>query len=149
MNNKEVNVETVDPKIFQAIMSIVVKDSNGQYGIFFKDLCEILSLDIDAINKYLQENYSYLNSQEVIHLELPLVNKELDYHYVQGGGKYTITDADVFYISPTNMEALPHVFLDLMRLSFIKTNYNETFAVVVNITVEDCFINAHKFENNE
>lgn len=143
---KEVLVETVDSRMFQAVMTIVVKNKSGEYGIFLKDLCKILSLNINSVNKYLTDMYSYNKSQQIPHLEFAAVNINDEYYYVQGGEKYELSDTDVFYIANNDMGALPYALLDIISEPSINTNFEEKFAVVLNMTVNDCFKYASKFE---
>ena len=44
---KTVDVETYDSTIFQALMTIVVKNQNDLYAITLKDLCKELQVDIN------------------------------------------------------------------------------------------------------
>lgn len=146
---KQVNVTTVNSEIFQVVMSIVVKDTTGLYSIFLKDICEILSLDVTSINEYLKYKYSSLRSLAVPHLELPLVNTDVEYFYVESGEKYIISRSDVFCITDSNHDALPYDLLDLIDESSIKTEFNKEFAVVLNMTVFDCFKYAPQFEHKK
>lgn len=146
---KEVLVETVDKEFFQVLMSYVVKNDNGEYKIFLKDLCAALSLNINAVNDFLKSDYSALRNQNIFHYELPMVSKPEACKYIESGKEYKYTDQDIFYISSCEgVKALPFLFLNLIRNTAFNVKYNATFAVVIGMTVEDCFTYAPTFECN-
>ena len=147
---KEVFVETVDKELFQVLMSYVVKNDNGEYKIFLKDLCAALSLNINAVNDFLKSEYSTLRDQNIFHYELPRVSQPEACKYIESGKEYEFSDQDVFYISSSGgIKALPFLLLNLMRNPAFRVKYNEVFAVVVGMTVEDCFTYAPNFECDE
>ena len=143
---KTVDVETYDSKIFQALMTIVVKNQNDLYAITLKDLCEILQVDINAVNRFLELNYSALRADNLPHLELPIFNSEDTWHYIQSGGEYNVSEDDKYIMPKGNADALPYLMLDIMRDQSIKTSYEEKFAVVLSMTLKDCLEYAHKFD---
>ena len=143
---KTVDVETYDSKIFQALMTIVVKNQNDLYAITLKDLCEILQVDINAVNRFLELNYSALRADNLPHLELPIFNSEDTWHYIQGGGEYNVSEEDKYIMPKGNVDALPYLMLDIMRNQSIKTSYEEKFAVILSKTLMDCLEYAHKFD---
>lgn len=143
---KTVDVETYDSGIFQALMTIVVKNQNGLYAVTLKDLCEILQVDINAVNRYLELNYSSLRDNKVPHLELPQMNTIDQWRYIQGGAKYDVSEEDKYFMPKGNADALPYLLLDIMRDRSIKTSYEEKFAVVLSMTLKDCLVYAQKFE---
>lgn len=144
---KAVDVETYDSKIFQALMTIVVKNQNDLYAITLKDLCKELQVDINAVNRYLELNYSALRADNVPHLELPVFNSDDTWHYIiQGGGKYNVSKEDKYIIPKGNADALPYLMLDIMKNQSIKTSYEEKFAVILSKTLMDCLEYAHKFD---
>lgn len=144
---KEVLVETVDKELFQVLMSYVVKNDNGEYKIFLKDLCTALSLNINDVNKFLKLDYSTLRGQNIFHYELPMVSQPEACKYIESGKEYEYSDQDIFYISSRGgVKALPFLLLNLKRNPAFNVKYNEVFAVVVSMTVEDCFIYAPNFE---
>lgn len=142
---KTVDVETYDSTIFQALMTIVVKNQNELYAITLKDLCEILQVDINAVNRFLELNYSALRADNLPHLELPIFNSEDTWHYIQGGGEYNVAEEDKYIMPKGNVDALPYLMLDIMRNQSIKTSYEEKFAVILSKTLMDCLEYAHKF----
>lgn len=143
---KTINVETYDSRIFQAVMSIVVKDSNYGYAVLFKDLCEMINIDVKSVNSFLITNYSYYNTQNIPHLELPTLNKVSEWHYIQGGAKRPITNDDMFFVPKDRTAALPYALLDILRDKTIKTPYEEKFAVIFSMTLVDCLQYAPQFE---
>ena len=143
---KTVDVETYDSTIFQAVMTIVVKNQNDLYAITLKDLCEILQVDINAVNRFLELNYSALRADNLPHLELPIFNSEDTWHYIQGGGEYNVSEEDKYIMPKGNVDALPYLMLDIMRNQSIKTSYEEKFAVILSKTLMDCLEYAHKFD---
>ena len=143
---KTVDVETYDSTIFQALMTIVVKNQNDLYAITLKDLCEILQVDINAVNRFLELNYSALRADNLPHLELPIFNSEDTWHYIQGGGEYNVSEEDKYIMPKGNVDALPYLMLDIMRNQSIKTSYEEKFAVILSKTLMDCLEYAHKFD---
>lgn len=143
---KTVDVETYDSTIFQALMTIVVKNQNDLYAITLKDLCEILQVDINAVNRFLELNYSALRADNLPHLELPIFNSEDTWHYIQGGGEYNVSEEDKYIMPKGNVGALPYLMLDIMRNQSIKTSYEEKFAVILSKTLMDCLEYAHKFD---
>lgn len=143
---KTVDVETYDSTIFQALMTIVVKNQNDLYAITLKDLCEILQVDINAVNRFLELNYSALRADNLPHLELPIFNSEDTWHYIQGGGEYNVAEEDKYIMPKGNVDALPYLMLDIMRDQSIKTSYEEKFAVILSKTLMDCLEYAHKFD---
>ena len=143
---KTVDVETYDSTIFQALMTIVVKNQNELYAITLKDLCEILQVDINAVNRFLELNYSALRADNLPHLELPIFNSEDTWHYIQGGGEYNVAEEDKYIMPKGNVDALPYLMLDIMRNQSIKTSYEEKFAVILSKTLMDCLEYAHKFD---
>ena len=143
---KTVDVETYDSTIFQALMTIVVKNQNDLYAITLKDLCEILQVDINAVNRFLELNYSALRADNLPHLELPIFNSEDTWHYIQDGGEYNVSEEDKYIMPKGNVDALPYLMLDIMRVQSIKTSYEEKFAVVLSMTLKDCLEYAHKFD---
>ena len=143
---KTVDVETYDSTIFQALMTIVVKNQNDLYAITLKDLCEILQVDINAVNRFLELNYSALRADNLPHLELPIFNSEDTWHYIQGGGEYNVSEEDKYIMPKGDVDALPYLMLDIMRDQSIKTSYEEKFAVVLSMTLKDCLEYEHKFD---
>ena len=143
---KTVDVETYDSTIFQALMTIVVKNQKNLYAITLKDLCEILQVDINAVNRFLELNYSALRADNLPHLELPIFNSEDTWHYIQGGGEYNVAEEDKYIMPKGNVDALPYLMLDIMRNQSIKTSYEEKFAVILSKTLMDCLEYAHKFD---
>ena len=143
---KTVDVETYDSTIFQALMTIVVKNQNDLYAITLKDLCGILQVDINAVNRFLELNYSALRADNLPHLELPIFNSEETWHYIQGGGEYNVSEEDKYIMPKGNVDALPYLMLDIMRDQSIKTSYEEKFAVILSKTLMDCLEYAHKFD---
>ena len=143
---KTVDVETYDSTIFQVLMTIVVKNQNDLYAITLKDLCEILQVDINAVNRFLELNYSALRADNLPHLELPIFNSEDTWHYIQGGGEYNVAEEDKYIMPKGNVDALPYLMLDIMRNQSIKTSYEEKFAVILSKTLMDCLEYAHKFD---
>lgn len=143
---KTVDVETYDSTVFQALMTIVVKNQNDLYAITLKDLCEILQVDINAVNRFLELNYSALRADNLPHLELPIFNSEDTWHYIQGGGEYNVSEEDKYFMPKGNADALPYLMLDIMRDQSIKTSYEEKFAVILSKTLMDCLEYAHKFD---
>ena len=143
---KTVDVETYDSTIFQALMTIVVKNQNDLYAITLKDLCEILQVDINAVNRFLELNYSALRADNLPHLELPIFNSEDTWHYIQGGCEYNVSEEDKYIMPKGNVDALPYLMLDIMRVQSIKTSDEEKFAVVLSMTLKDCLEYAHKFD---
>ena len=127
-------------------MTIVVKNQNDLYAITLKDLCEILQVDINAVNRFLELNYSALRVDNLPHLELPIFNSEDTWHYIQGGGEYNVSEEDKYIMPKGNVDALPYLMLDIMRNQSIKTSYEEKFAVVLSMTLNDCLEYAHKFD---
>ena len=143
---KTVDVETYDSTIFQALMTIVVKNQNDLYAITLKDLCEILQVDINAVNRFLELNYSALRADNLPHLELPIFNSEDTWHYIQGGGEYNVSEEDKYIMHKGNADALSYLLLDIMRDQSIETSYKEKFAVILSMTLKDCLEYAHKFD---
>ena len=143
---KTVDVETYDSTIFQALMTLVVKNQNNLYAITLKDLCEILQVDINAVNRFLELKYLALRADNLPHLELPIFNSEDTWHYIQGGGEYNVSEEDKYIMPKGNVDALPYLMLDIMRVQSIKTSYEEKFAVVLSMTLKDCLEYAHKFD---
>ena len=143
---KTVDVETYDSTIFQALMTIVVKNQNDLYAITLKDLCKKLQVDINAVNRFLELNYSALRADNLPHLELPIFNSEDTWHYIKGGGEYNVSEEDKYIMPKGNADALPYLMLDIMRNQSIKTSYEEKFAVILSKTLMDCLEYAHKFD---
>ena len=102
---KTVDVETYDSKIFQAIMTIVVKNQNDLYAITLKDLCKELQVDINAVNRFLELNYSALRADNLPHLELPVFNSDDTWHYIIQGGINTMSQKkiNISYLRETLM----------------------------------------------
>lgn len=142
---KSINVETYDSRIFQAVMTIVVKNNN-EYAVLFKDLCEMINVEVKSANNFLITNYGYYQAQNIPHLELPTLNKASEWHYIQGGAKRPITDDDVFFVSQDKTAALPYALLDILRDKTIVTHYEEKFAVIFSMTLVDCLHYAPQFE---
>lgn len=143
---KTVCVETYDSSIFQAVMTIVVKNDNDLYAVFFKDLCDMIQVDIKTVNDFLKFNYAAMRAENVPHLELPEADSKEEWHYIQGGKKRDFADEDVFFMPKNMTAALPYALLDIMRNKGIKTSYDERFAVVLSMTLNDCLDYAPKFE---
>lgn len=143
---KTVSVETYDSSIFQAVMTIVVKNDNNLYAVFLKDLCEKIQVDIKHVNDFLKYNYAAMKADNVPHLELPVPDKKEEWHYIQGGKKRDFADEDVFFIPQNMTAALPYALLDIMRTNGINTAYDERFAVVLSMALNDCLEYAPKFE---
>lgn len=143
---KTVNVETYDSGIFQAVMTIVVKNEDGEYAVLLKDLCEMISLDVKAVNAFLQANYVLLNKDCVPHLELSEVNSNMKWTYTQGGKTREISDEDIYMATVFTSAALPYALLDILRYPGIETKFEEKFAVILSSTVDDCLNYAPKFE---
>lgn len=143
---KTINVETYDSRIFQAVMTIVVKNNNNEYAVLFKDLCEMINVDVQSVNNSLITNYGYYKAQNIPHLELPALNKASEWHYIQGGAKRPITNDDVFFVPQDKTAALPYALLDILRDKTIVTYYEEKFAVIFSMTLVDCLQYAPQFE---
>ena len=143
---KTVDVETYDSTIFQALMTIVVKNQNDLYAITLKDLCKKLQVDINAVNRFLELKYSALRADDLPHLELPIFNSEDTWHYIQGGGEYNVSEEDKYIMHKGNADALSYLLLDIMRDQSIETSYKEKFAVILSMTLKDCLEYAHKFD---
>lgn len=144
---KQVAVYTLNAELFQCIMSIVMKSDKGTYCIPFSELCRILSIDVEKANKALELKYaSYVNDPVFSLLMLPTFDKSKQYVYISSGEKYNCTDVDRYCILPDNMLALPYDLLGFIQTPELKTDFNESFAVAVKSTIEDCFVYAHKFD---
>lgn len=143
---KAVEVETYDPKMFQAIMTIVIKNEHGEYAVLLKDLCESINVDVKAVNKMLELNYIALRSDNIPHFELSLIDHGSDWKYIQNGEQRKLTEDDKYIITLENADALPFALLDIQRDSSINTDFEERFAVILGATVKDCLMNASKFE---
>ncbi len=143
---KTVNVVTYDSRIFQSVMTIVVKNDNDLYAVFLKDLCEMIQVDIKPVNDFLKCNYAAMKADNVPHLELQVPDKKEEWHYIQGGKKRDFTGEDVFFIPQNMTAALPYALLDIMRTKGVNTAYDERFAVVLSMTLNDCLDYAPKFE---
>lgn len=143
---KTVDVETYDSRIFQVLMTIVVKNQNDLYAITLKDLCKKLQVDINAVNRFLELKYSALRADDLPHLELPIFNSEDTWHYIQGGGEYNVSEEDKYIMHKGNADALSYLLLDIMRDQSIETSYKEKFAVILSMTLKDCLEYAHKFD---
>ena len=146
MAKKEVEVETVDPELFQAIMSLVVKDADGNYLISLKDICRCLNLNVSAVNEFVTHSYEGLRRYGIPHLELSLMDKNMVAHYITSGERYELSEYDVFCVTPFSMAALPYVLLDLIKYQNIETKYDVRFACVFSLTVTDCFEYTHMFD---
>lgn len=142
---KTINVETYDSRIFQAVMSIVVKNNN-EYAVLFKDICEMINIDVKSVNRFLTTNYGCYNAQNIPHLELPVLNNVSEWHYIQGGKKRQITNDDIFFVPEDRTAALPYALLDILRDKTIVTPYEEKFAVIFSKTLVDCLQYAPQFE---
>lgn len=143
---KTINVKTYDSRIFQAVMTIVVKNDKNEYAVLFKDICEMINIDVKSVNSFLKTNYDYFKEQSIPHLELPITNAVNEWYYIQGGVKRPITSDDVFIVSKDCSAALPYALLDIMRNNTIETPYEEKFAVIFSMTLVDCLRYAPKFE---
>lgn len=49
---KTVSVETYDSRIFQAVMTIVVKNEDDSTLCSLKDLCEMIQVDVKSVNDF-------------------------------------------------------------------------------------------------
>lgn len=143
---KYVNVCTYNSNIFQAIMTFVVKNEQGNYALLLKDLCYIIGVDIQAINQMLQLNYDTLNAENIPHLELSKIETRDNWMYINNKRERKLTDDDKYLITPDNSDALSYVLLDMIRDRSIKTDYEQTFAVILGLTVKDCFKYASQFD---
>lgn len=143
---KTVDVLTYDSKIFQAVMTIVVKNQDGNYAVLLKDLCNMIQLDVKSVNEFMTINYTGLQADSIPHLELSKVVDSDEWYYIQGGKKREITAEDVYVVSKERSAALPYALLDLLRAQTIATNYDEKFAVILSMTLSDCLEYAPEFE---
>ena len=146
---KKVEVETVDLSLFQAVMSFVVKDSSGSYRIALKDLCKLLSIEVKAVNDMLNLSYAGMRRYEIPHLELSVMDRANEGYYILSGGQYEYSEDDVFCVTAESVYALPYALLDLIRDQNTPTSFNERFACILGMTVEDCLKYAPECENSE
>lgn len=146
--NKGLFVMTANPKLFEIIMDIVVKDQNGRYSISMRDLCRIISVNVSQVNNFLRLHYgSQRQYPPTPHPELPLIDKQNKCFYIISNKEYKYTDQDIFCVTPDSTEALKFAFLDLEKFNQIETKYDIEFLHKVATTVSDCFMNAPRFEN--
>lgn len=143
---KAVEVETYNPDMFQAIMTIVIKNGHGVYAVLLKDLCEMIKVDVKAVNKMLELKYIALRSDNIPHFELSLIDQESDWKYIQNGEQRKLSDDDKYIITLENSEGLKYALLDIIRDPFINTDFEKPFAVILGASVKDCLMNASKFE---
>ena len=145
--SKEILENEIGPRLFILTMNIVVKDPDGNYQIFLKDLCKILSLDIKAINKYFKQHYSSLRHDSIPHLELTLIAPDMvDCRYISDNKKYTYCDDDIFCITPSSIEALPYLLLDISNHPAINNGLNPKLAMDIYNMVKNCLIHASEYE---
>ena len=143
---KSVEVETYNPDMFQAIMTIVIKNEHGEYAVLLKDLCESINVDVKAVNRMLELNYIALRNDNIPHFELSLIDQGSDWKYIQNGEQRKLTEDDKYVITLENVDALQYALLDIIREPTINTDFEERFAVILGATVKDCLMNASKFE---
>lgn len=143
---KEIEVETYNREMFQAIMTIMIKNEHCVYAVLLKDLCEMIKVDVKSVNRMLELNYSTLTSDNIPHYELSLIGQESDWKYIQNGKQRKLTEDDKYVITLENSEALQYALLDILRDSSINTGFEERYAVILGATVKDCLINGSKFE---
>ena len=143
---KAVEVETYNPDMFQAIMTIVIKNEHGVYAVLLKDLCEMIKVDVKAVNKMLELKHIALRSDNIPHFELSLIDQESDWKYIQNGEQRKLTEDDKYVITLENADALQYALLDIIKDPSINTDFEERFAVILGATVKDCLTNASKFE---
>lgn len=140
-------VLTTDPKLFNILINIVVKQPDGQYRISIKDLCKTLSLDISRVNEFLELHYASLRKYPPTpHYELPPIGKQNDCLYIISDKEYCYTDEDKYCVTPYSTIALLYAFIDMIEFGIINTKYDVQFFDIVTKTITDSFIYASEYE---
>ncbi|MCQ2301220.1 MAG: hypothetical protein MJZ94_01170 [Bacteroidales bacterium] len=143
MNNKTVEVVTVNGDLFQCIMTVVTKNTKGEYAIFLKDIAKLLGVDIKQLNQNISLDEGSYYQTQVPFKPMERVNRQDKYCYVQTGEKYEFSEYDIYWVM-NDVEAMQYRFLENIRTGFFTFDVN--FAVNFAMVCKDCLEQAYLFE---
>ena len=143
MNNKTVEVVTVNGNIFQCIMTVVTKNTKGEYAIFLKDIAKLLGVDIKQLNQNISLDENSYYQTQVPFIPMERVSKKDKYCYVQTGKEYEFSEDDIYWVK-NNIQAIQHRFLENIRTGFLPIDVK--FSVDFASVCKDCLEQAYLFE---